>query len=151
MTPWPGNAKKQGTTFGGLARSQLMSRVRSKGNVTTEIRLKSQLRHAGIHGWRRHLTLPGRPDFAWPKERVAVFTHGCFWHGHRCGKNISPKTNRQEWEAKIAGNRARDARVARTLRRQGWVVMRIWECQLAKDPNRCVRRIKRALENSGNY
>ncbi|MCH8804457.1 MAG: very short patch repair endonuclease [Planctomycetes bacterium] len=126
-----------------------MSRVRSRGNNTTELRLASLLRHSGLSGWRRHQPLPGRPDFVWPKLRVAVFVDGCFWHGHNCGKNISPKTNAAAWQTKISGNKARDRRVTRLLRDRGWLVLRIWECRLSRQHTRCIRRIELALDHAG--
>lgn len=146
MSRWPGKAKAEKTTFGGLSRAELMSRVRSKGNLTTERRLAALLRRTGLRGWRTQQPLPGRPDFAWRRAKVAVFVDGCFWHGHNCGKNISPKTNPREWQKKISGNKARDIHISRRLRRQGWAVVRIWECQLAKEPEKCLSRIGRALE-----
>ncbi len=146
MSHWPGNAKKQGTSFGGLSRSELMSHVRSKCNQTTEIRLVHLLKKARLTGWRRHRSLPGNPDFIWAAEKVAVFVDGCFWHGHECGhRNLTPRTNASAWREKLLRNRARDRRVTRQLRQQGWHVLRIWECQLAKHPLSCVRRITRAL------
>ncbi len=141
MGRWPGEAHKQTTTFGNLTRSQLMKRVRSTGNETTELRAARLLRTNGLKGWRRHLPLPGKPDFAWPKEKIAVFVDGCFWHGHDCGKNITPKTNATKWRKKIEGNKRRDRRVARQLRVKGWSVIRIWECRLRKTPDVCVKRI----------
>jgi len=138
---WPGKATEQQTTFGHLSRSELMKRVRSSGNETTELRMARLLRTAGLKGWRRHMPLPGRPDFVWHGERVALFVDGCFWHGHDCGKNISPKTNAAKWREKIEGNRRRDRRVARQLRARGWSVVRIWECQLRNRPEWCLRRI----------
>ena len=145
MSRWPGNSQKERTTFGGLSRGQLMSRVRSTGNQTTEMRLAMLLRKARLTGWHRHQSLRGRADFAWPKVKVAVFVDGCFWHGHACGKNVTPKTNEKAWREKLEGNQARDRRATRLLRQQGWTVIRIWECQLAGDPGRCVARIGRAL------
>ena len=148
MSRWPGNAQRERTTFGGLRRGQLMSRVRSTGNQTTEKRLASLLREAGLTGWRRHQFLPGRPDFVWPKIKVAVFVDGCFWHGHDCGRNVTPRTNAKAWRAKIEANQARDQRTSRSLRQEGWKVMRIWECQLARTPALYVLRIARALGRS---
>ena len=145
MSRWPGNAEKERTTFGGLSRGQLMSRVHSKGNETTEKRLASLLRESGLSGWRRHQPLPGRPDFVWRKARVAVFVDGCFWHGHDCGRNVTPKTNAKAWEHKINRNKARDRKTTRLLRQVGWTVVRIWECELPKSPNRCLDRIRKAL------
>jgi DNA mismatch endonuclease (patch repair protein) len=127
----------------------LMSRVRSTGNQTTEMRLASLLRKAGLNGWRRHQPLPGRPDFAWPRAKVAVFVDGCFWHGHRCGKNIRPKTNAKAWREKIERNQARDRQANYKLRNRGWVVIRIWECKLAKRPHLCLQGIQKALQRAG--
>ena len=146
MSRWPGDAQKERTTFGNLSRGQLMSRVRSTGNQTTEKRLASLLRTAGLSGWRRHQPLLGTPDFVWRKSRVAVFVDGCFWHGHDCGKNITPKTNSGLWQEKITRNRARDRKVTRQLRQQGWTVVRIWECQLTRNPAQCLSRIQKAID-----
>jgi DNA mismatch endonuclease (patch repair protein) len=145
MSRWPGNAQTERTTFGGLSRGQLMSRVRSTGNETTEETLASLLRGSVLTGWRRHQPLPGRPDFAWPKAKVAVFVDGCFWHGHDCGKKLFPKTNTKEWRDKLSRNRVRDRRVVAALKREGWSVTRIWECDLARRPGPCVARIERML------
>jgi DNA mismatch endonuclease (patch repair protein) len=147
MSRWPGNAEKQRTTFGGLSRGELMSRVRSAGNKTTEKRLAKLLRAAVLTGWRAHHHVVGRPDFAWPKFKVAVFVDGCFWHGHDCGKNITPKTNVNAWREKIRRNKTRDRQVSRQLRRQGWAVIRIWECQLAKHAGKSVSRIHKAIDH----
>lgn len=144
MTKRGSAAQAEVTAFGGLTRSELMSRIRGKGNASTEERLAMLLRAARLKGWRRHLDLPGRPDFAWRRERVAVFVDGCFWHGHTCG-NLVPRTNAEKWAAKIGGNRRRDRRVTRQLRAMGWRVARIWECDLARRPEWCVRRVGRLV------
>lgn len=145
MSRWPGNAQKERTTFGGLSRGDLMSRVRSTGNQTTEKRLGSLLRRARLAGWRRHKSFPGRPDFAWPKAKLAVFVDGCFWHGHDCGRNVTPKTNANAWREKFNRNKARDRQTNRRLRKQGWTVIRIWECQLTTIPGQCLSRIRDAI------
>lgn len=145
MPRWPKPTEARSTTFGGLSRSELMSRVRSTGNKTTEVRFKMLLRQEGLRGWRRHFSLPGRPDFAWAKLKVAVFVDGCFWHGHDCGKNIKPKTNPKEWQTKIENNKRRDRRTTRKLRDGGWSVVRIWECRLAKDRKSCANRVRKIL------
>lgn len=136
------------TTFGSLNRSQLMSRVRSTGNQTTELRTVSLLRLHHLNGWRRHEKLPGKPDFVWRTERVALFVDGCFWHGHDCGKKLVSKTNTWFWAQRIATNRARDRRMTRLLRRLGWRVVRIWECELRRRPDRCIQRLATALHQS---
>lgn len=148
MSWWPGDARKEKTTFGSLDRSALMAKVRSTGNETTELSMARLLRSARVTGWRRHLKLPGKPDFAWPNQRIALFIDGCFWHGHRCGKNITPKTNTALWARKIATNKKRDSRISQQLRRRGWCVLRVWECSLKKRPNICIGRIKSSLSRS---
>ena len=126
-------------------RSEIMSRVRSKGNRATEIRLLSLLRQAKIKGWRRDSPLFGHPDFFFPKERLAVFVDGCFWHG--CPLHgTRPQTNRAFWRRKLARNAARDRLVKQELRASKWRVLRIWQHELSrKSEVRCVARIRRAL------
>jgi DNA mismatch endonuclease (patch repair protein) len=107
-------------------RSRNMASIRSKGNSTTERVFLSILRGAKISGWRRHLNLPGKPDFVFPSRRIAVFLDGCFWHGcPRCYR--LPQDNRTYWKKKVQGNRLRDRRRSRELRSLGWRVLRIWE------------------------
>jgi DNA mismatch endonuclease (patch repair protein) len=121
-----------------------MSLIRGKGNKETEQALLSLLKRNKITGWRRHLPLPGKPDFAFPKEKVAVFVDGCFWHG--CPKCYTrPKTNRKFWDRKREENMARDKRVTRQLRRQGWRVIRIRQHALQKSPHTCINRVRRTV------
>lgn len=147
MKRHPTNLERSG--FGGLSRADLMSRVRSRGNKTTERKMAILLRSHGISGWRRHAKLPGTPDFVWPKWQVAVFVDGCFWHGHGCGRNLTPKKNAEFWEQKFSATHLRDTLTRRELRRRGWVVVRIWECALARSPEACIRRIRAAIEKQG--
>jgi DNA mismatch endonuclease (patch repair protein) len=124
-------------------RSDVMSRIRGRGNKDTELALVKLFRDHRITGWRRHQPLFGKPDFIFRKERLAVFVDGCFWHGcPRC--YIRPKSNRKFWDTKIARNRVRDRQVNRELKASGWRVLRIWEHQLRR-PNLVVRRIASAL------
>lgn len=110
-------------------RSEIMSLVRSRGNQSTERLTVKLLRQAGIKGWRRYLSLPGKPDFAWVGPRVAVFVDGCFWHGcSRCYRQ--PKSNVDFWRTKVANNRRRDRKVSRQLRALGWSIVRVRECDL---------------------
>jgi DNA mismatch endonuclease (patch repair protein) len=126
-------------------RSEVMSRIRGKGNKRTEGVLVQLFREEGIAGWRRHLKLPGKPDFTFRKERLTVFVDGCFWHG--CPKCYrAPKGNRKFWESKISRNRERDREVNRELKKRGWRVLRIAEHSLKKrDRKRLISRIERAL------
>ena len=125
-------------------RSEVMARIRSKGNLSTEAKMVALFKAFDIKGWRRHLPLPGRPDFVFRSARVAVFVDGCFWHGcPRCYR--APGSNVEFWENKVATNRRRDRRVTRQLRSVGWCVLRVWECSLRKRPEATVRRLLRAL------
>ncbi len=118
-------------------RSEIMSRIRSRGNQRTELALVKVLRANKITGWRRHYPILGKPDFVFLKQRVAVFVDGCFWHG--CPKcYVQPKTNRKFWTSKIKRNRKRDLMVNRELRRLKWRVLRIWEHQLRADRQKAV-------------
>jgi DNA mismatch endonuclease (patch repair protein) len=126
-------------------RSEVMSRIRGRGNKKTELALAKLLRAHGVTGWRRHQPMFGRPDFAFRRERVVVFVDGCFWHGCPTHSNM-PVNNRPFWEKKLGANRVRDRLVTLTLRKRGWVVLRIWEHELAKDSDGCVRKITTALD-----
>lgn len=125
-------------------RSYTMSRIRSSGNQATERRFVELLRQAKITGWRRKSSLPGRPDFVFPKARVAVFLDGCFWHGcPRC--YLPPKSNVEYWTQKIAGNVSRDKKNTRALKAAGWAVVRIWQHAIRDNPSRAVARVRRLV------
>jgi len=145
MSRWPKPDKHAKTTFGGLTRSALMSRIRGSRNATTELKFLALLRASRVRGWRRNFPLKGKPDFTFPKSRLAVFIDGCFWHGHACGRNLTPKRNAEVWKAKITRNKMRDSIVTRELETKGWKVIRIWECSLRKKPNSCLKRVVRIL------
>ena len=126
-------------------RSEVMSRVRGRGNKATELVMVALLRRQGITGWRRHVRLFGNPDFVFPKRRLALFVDGCFWHG--CPKHATkPASNRAFWRKKFARNRIRDRLVARTLKQRGWRVLRVWQHELArKNEARLMRRVEYSL------
>ncbi len=122
-------------------RSRLMSRIPGRGNKSTEVAMARLFRLHGLSGWRRHLPLPGRPDFCFVRQRVAVFVDGCFWHAcPRC--YVPPKTNTLFWDRKRKENKARDGRVGRELRALGYRVIRIWEHQLGR-PAAFLQKIRR--------
>jgi DNA mismatch endonuclease (patch repair protein) len=123
-----------------------MARVRGRGNKSTEVKLAGLLRKSGIKGWRRHLHLPGTPDFAFPKLRLAIYVDGCFWHG--CPTHAtSPKTNSEFWRQKLSRNVTRDRLVTRTLKQNGWKVLRIWEHEL-ENSQKVIRRLIKAIAGS---
>jgi len=151
-------AKRSFDAFTKAKRSEVMSRIRGRGNKETELALARLLHRHGIKGWRRHFEIRKaesgkrkfkvRPDFVFRQMRLALFVDGCFWHG--CPKHATkPANNRAFWRRKLSGNKKRDQVVNRTLRRAGWRVVRIWECALARHPESCVRRILEKLRVEG--
>lgn len=128
-------------------RSQVMSRIRGRGNKATELALMQLLRRHGITGWRRFQNVFGRPDFLFRQVRLALFVDGCFWHG--CPKHCKiPAGNRAFWKKKFTANKARDRRVNRELRKLGWRVIRIWEHDLARRADACICKIQAALDET---
>ena len=111
-------------------RSRIMAAIHSRGNTTTELPLARLLWAAGLRGYRKQWPVFGRPDFAWPARRVAVFVDGCFWHG--CSCKYLPRTNTEFWHKKVETNKKRDRRVSQALRQQGWTVVRIKECAVRR-------------------
>lgn len=107
-----------------------MGRVRQRGSAA-ELAVAALLRRLGAAYRKNVRRLPGSPDFANRKRRWAVFVNGCFWHRHTgCARATTPKANREFWLEKFAANRARDARAVRQLRRMGFRVLIVWECQV---------------------
>lgn len=112
-------------------RSEVMSKVRSKKNESTELRLIELFATLGITGWRRNYPAKGHPDFVFLKAKIAIFVDGCFWHGHYC-RNVTPTGNAEFWEKKHKTNKEHDIAVTNRLEQRGWKVIRIWECELKK-------------------
>ena len=112
-------------------RSEVMSRIRARGNRDTELRMIALFREYGVTGWRRNAGVFGKPDFVFPREKIAVFVDGCFWHRHPgCKFAYTPKSRLKFWLRKFESNVARDKTVMRELRNTGWQILRIWECEL---------------------
>lgn len=109
-------------------RSQVMARIRGR-DTKPELIVRRYLYSRGYRYRKNVKGLPGTPDIVLRKYRVAIFVHGCFWHGHETDSRI-PTTNREFWEAKISRNKARDIRNKEKLLSMGWSVITIWECQL---------------------
>ncbi|HEY8380773.1 MAG TPA: very short patch repair endonuclease [Microvirga sp.] len=130
-------------------RSALMRKVRQK-NTAPELLLR-RLLHA--KGWRYRLhskDLPGRPDIVFRGKRLAIFVHGCFWHGHLgCNKATVPKTRTDFWLAKIEANRARDLKAEEALKELGWRVAVVWQCEL-REPDKVLARLERMLASDGD-
>ncbi|MDD5320745.1 MAG: very short patch repair endonuclease [Methylococcales bacterium] len=128
-------------------RSFTMSRIRSRGNVSTEQKMIQIFRLYSITGWRRNYPLPGKPDFVFRISRLAVFIDGCFWHG--CPEcQLVPKTNQDYWYEKIHRNKLRDKAVNKELKRRGWRVVRFWEHAM-KHPEKVASRMMRIIRSIG--
>ena len=129
-----------------------MSRVRGR-NTKPEIRVRSLLHRNGYRFRLHRRDLPGCPDIFLPKHRLAVFIHGCFWHGHEdCKRSKLPETRHEFWAAKIAANRKRDAAAIGRLEAQCITTVTLWECQLKNESwilERIAEAIKRGSETDG--
>ena len=121
-----------------------MARIRARTPSPNSPSAASCTRWASASALHRR-DLPGTPDIVLPGRRKAIFVHGCFWHGHGCRCARLPKSRVEYWGPKIAANRARDGRKAAALRREGWSVACVWECQLRK-PAALERRLARFLD-----
>ena len=129
-------------------RSKIMAAVRSGGG-SAERKMATILQINKFPDFRAQWSVAGKPDFAWPDQKVALFIDGCFWHGcPRCMRRLQSKSNVEFWQAKVITNRRRDVRVSRQLRREGWRVLRVWECAVGE--RRTLLRIGRAVCASAN-
>lgn len=114
-------------------RSAVMRRVKGR-DTTPELAVRRILRAAGVGYRLGGAGLPGRPDLVMKGRGVAVFVHGCFWHGHDCARGgRKPKANAAYWSAKIDRNRARDEASRAALTAAGWRVVTVWECAMKAD------------------
>ena len=116
--------------FDPAKRSAVMARIKSR-DTKPELLLRRLLTDLGARYRLHRKDLPGSPDVAMPGRRLAIFVHGCFWHGHDCARGSRvPKANRDYWLAKVGRNKARDARNVADLTAAGWRVEAVWECQM---------------------
>lgn len=117
-----------------------MARIRSKG-TTPEMRVRKILHAKGLRYRLHRHDLPGRPDIVLPRHQLIVFVHGCFWHGHACSRSHVPRSNLEYWLPKITRNKQRHQRTVRALRRMGWSVAVVWECQIERGVALVLRKI----------
>lgn len=124
-----------------LETSRRMAVIKQR-ETAPEMTIRRGLHATGLR-FRTHVTsLPGRPDLVFPRYRTVLMVHGCFWHQHqKCSRATIPRTNRRYWRAKLVGNTKRDKLNASRLRRLGWRVFVVWECQLS--PSRVLRTVER--------
>lgn len=128
--------------FSKSKRSEIMSRVRSE-NTKPELIVRSFLHRIGFR-FRLHVReLPGNPDIVLPRHKKVIFVHGCFWHRHKgCKKTTTPKSHKAFWENKFEYNVNRDARNRSRLRRLGWKVLIVWECELRDESKMSEKIVK---------
>ena len=112
-------------------RSKIMAAVHTR-DTGAEKAVRSIVHRLGYRYSLVRYDLPGKPDLAFVGRQKVIFVHGCFWHGHSCRYGRLPKTRPAYWKPKIAANQARDRQQASHLRRDGWSVMVVWQCQLRK-------------------
>jgi len=125
-------------------RSALMSRIRG-ADTKPEIFVRSLLHRMGYRFRLHRRDLPGTPDIVLPRHATVVFVHGCFWHRHTgCKGATTPKIHRKFWRDKFETNVARDVRNRRDLRKLGWRVLVVWECQ-TRHPDRLSKALEKSL------
>ncbi|HEY5367738.1 MAG TPA: DNA mismatch endonuclease Vsr [Hanamia sp.] len=111
-------------------RSYNMSQIKGK-NTKPEMLVRKFLFANGYRYKLNDKTLPGKPDIVLPKYKTVIFVHGCFWHGHKnCKYYVVPKTRTDWWLNKINGNIANDKKASKALRKEGWKIITVWECNL---------------------
>lgn len=115
-------------------RSEIMKKVRSKNNMSTELKLIQIFKENNIHGWRRNYKVKVHSDFVFLNKKIAIFVDGCFWHGHNF-RNTKPKENQEYWDKKRERNMKHDKEITEYFENRGWTVIRIRECEL-KNINR---------------
>jgi DNA mismatch endonuclease (patch repair protein) len=127
-------------------RSRVMSRIRSR-NTQPELALRRALWAMGVRGWRVHAKgLPGRPDLAFTRWRLAVFVDGAFWHGHP--DYFTPGKSGAYWDEKMLRNKERDKLANQALVEAGWAVLRFWDFDVENDLDGCVSRVLGALADA---
>lgn len=124
-------------------RTYNMSKIRAK-NTGPEVKLRKLLFSQGIRGYRIHYNLPGKPDIVFTKKKIVIFIDGCFWH--KCPVCFQePETRKDFWMKKIQSNINRDKKVNEQLENDGWSIIRIWEHEIRKEPERTVKKIVASL------
>ena len=125
-------------------RKQIMASIKGRHTLPEKL-VRRCLRKLGIRFRGNVKRLPGSPDMVIREQKKAIFVHGCFWHGHKgCSRSARPETNRTFWDKKIDGNMARDRRNLRELKKIGWSVFIIWQCQ-TKDETALLRYLQRCV------
>jgi len=128
-------------------RSEVMSKILGR-DTKPEIVVRKMLFSMGYRFRLHGKGMPGKPDIVLRKYNAIIFIHGCFWHLHgKCRDGAIPKTRTAFWRSKLYGNKERDRRNLNTLRRSGWKVLKLWECEIEKKPKRVVKKIETFLKS----
>ena len=136
--------------FSRARRSAIMSRIKG-ANTKPEILVRKIVHSLGYRFRLHSRDLPGKPDIVLRRHHRIIFVHGCFWHGHvRCSRSALPSTNKKFWQKKILANKVRDLRVRRKLKRDGWKVFVIWQCQ-TKNIVDLTKRLERFLKDDSTW
>ena len=115
-------------------RSKNMSHIRSK-DTSIELKVRKYLFSLGYRYRVNYKELPGKPDIVFTKKKIAIFIHGCYWHGHNCNSRYThvSKSNTDYWNTKIQRNQERDKRNIEQLEKDGWKVIVLWECEIKEN------------------
>ncbi|MFW6383403.1 MAG: very short patch repair endonuclease [Nanoarchaeota archaeon] len=129
-----------GDVFSKAKRSELMSKIRSK-NTKLEVNFRKKVFAKGLRYRIYPKNIPGKPDMVFPKSKLAVFIDGCFWH--KCPKCFKePVSNKDYWIKKIQYNVDKDKRINQEIENMGWRVLRFWEHEIKKNPEKCIKQIE---------
>ncbi len=118
--------------------------VKSK-NTVPELILRKHLWRVGLRYRLYYSKLPGKPDIVFVGKKVVIFVHGCYWHRHDCGRAFLPKTNSDFWQSKFLRNIQRDEENYLLLASMGWKVLILWECEIRKNVDDCIEKVKNLL------
>lgn len=123
-------------------RSEIMSHIKSK-DTSIELLVRRYLFSLGYRYRINYKELPGKPDIVFTKKKIAIFIHGCYWHGHNCGSRYAhtSQSNKTYWEAKIQRTQQRDQEQVTTLEKLGWRVLVLWECEVKQNFDDCTQQL----------
>ena len=129
-------------------RSAIMAKVKSR-DTRPEMKVRSALHKAGYRFRLHRSDLPGNPDLTFPRFRLALFVHGCFWHRHGCKRTTMPASNTGFWSNKFRRTMERDKKALKELKETGWATIVIWECQLEAGISRLIKTLTGTARQSG--
>lgn len=123
-------------------RSEIMSHIKSK-NTSIELKVRRYLFALGYRYRVNYKALPGKPDIVFTKKKIAIFIHGCYWHGHDCGSRYAhiSQSNKAYWVSKIQRTKQRDQEHIVRLEKEGWIVIVLWECWLKTDFDSTIKKL----------